>query len=135
MKGTLCRETKKHQIHQECYFSSSHCSPVMSSSSVISAGIRSDDSLYKYVMSVLTCPSGQTQAAAPASVRTKKASEYAGSCRCSAGGRRAPFKSGRVLSSTIFNTSPFSLTDLIKNTESTHQPSLYSDVQHVSSDS
>lgn len=64
---------------------------------------------------------GQTQPPASASVKTKKASEYAGSCRCSAGGRRLPSRSGNVLSSTIFSTLPFSFTDLEGGPESAHE--------------
>lgn len=52
------------------------------------------------------------QAAAPASRKTKKARECAGRLRRSAGGRRVPLRTGSVLSSTIFSTSPFSFTDL-----------------------
>lgn len=60
---------------------------------------------------------GQWQAAAWASKKTKNVSEYAGSCRWSAGGSRTPLRSGRVLSSTIFNRAPFSFTHLQRRHE------------------
>ena len=80
---------------QEQYSSEKNGNSVMSSDALLTSSSR-----------------GQRQAAASASVKTKKAKENPGSRRWSAEGTVLPFSSGRVWSSNICSSFSLSITDL-----------------------